>query len=193
VLTLANRKFYDVPALKRYKWYWRVEPDVEFSCAMTYDPFVQMEKHGKVYGYTVALWEVDNTVPTLFRAVSDFKEAKRIRTTNLWRSMVKPSWIPRPIRAMWSSEPWRDAEGDEWNLCHYWSNFEIADLDFYRSKEYREFFEFLDRRGGFYFERVSKIFTQALYSACRDPQLLIEMAVGRRLCACTSCCSAFGA
>lgn len=29
-----HRQFYDVPALKPYKWYWRVEPDVEFSCAI---------------------------------------------------------------------------------------------------------------------------------------------------------------
>ena len=30
-----GRKFYDHPALKFYKWYWRVEPDVQFTCAIT--------------------------------------------------------------------------------------------------------------------------------------------------------------
>lgn len=54
--------------------------------------------------------------------------------------------------------PHRDASGDAWNLCHYWNNFEIADLDFFRSKEYREFFDYLDRTGGFYRERVSSFF-----------------------------------
>lgn len=150
-----------------------------------------MAKHKKVYGYTVALWEVDNTVPTLFRAASDFKREKRLRTTNLWRSMIKPNWIPRPFRGIWGNEPWRDAEGDEWNLCHYWSNFEIADLDFYRSEEYREFFEYLDRKGGFYSERVSRSLCPR--SRCnRENIMLICLLVGGciRSCARSSAASA---
>jgi alpha 1,2-mannosyltransferase len=43
--------------------------------------------------------------------------------------------------------------GDRYNLCHYWSNFEIADMEFWRSKAYMDFFEFLDSKGGFYYER----------------------------------------
>ena len=38
-------------------------------------------------------------------------------------------------------------------MCHFWSNFEIADLDFFRSDAYRELFALLDRDGGFYYER----------------------------------------
>jgi alpha 1,2-mannosyltransferase len=33
-----------------------------------------------------------------------------------------------------------------------WSNFEIADMDFWRSEAYTAFFEYLDRSGGFYYE-----------------------------------------
>ncbi|KAF7359002.1 Glycosyltransferase family 15 protein [Mycena sanguinolenta] len=33
-----------------------------------------------------------------------------------------------------------------------WSNFEIADMDFWRSEVYTKFFEFLDKTGGFYYE-----------------------------------------
>lgn len=124
-----------------------------------------MAVHGKKYGYTIALWEVDNTVPGLFRAVSDFKKEKRIATTNLWRSMIKASWAPIPFRAMLSLLPWRDASGDAWNLCHYWSNFEIANMDFFRSRDYRDFFEFLDRKGGFYFERWGDASVHALATA----------------------------
>lgn len=38
-------------------------------------------------------------------------------------------------------------------MCHSWSNFEIADLEFFRSNAYREVFKYLDRDGGFYYER----------------------------------------
>jgi hypothetical protein len=33
-----------------------------------------------------------------------------------------------------------------------WSNFEIADMDFWRGDTYMSFFEFLDQKGGFYYE-----------------------------------------
>ena len=33
-----------------------------------------------------------------------------------------------------------------------WSNFEIGDLDFWRSETYMKFFEFLDNKGGFHYE-----------------------------------------
>lgn len=38
----------------------------------------------------------------------------------------------------------QDAKG-HYNLCHFWSNFELGDLRFFRSKAYSEFFNFLDR------------------------------------------------
>jgi hypothetical protein len=38
-------------------------------------------------------------------------------------------------------------------LSTVWSNFEIGDLDFWRGEAYMKFFEFLDSKGGFYYER----------------------------------------
>ena len=119
------------------------------------DPFIEMEKHNKKYGYTIALWERGKTVPSLFRKVSDWKKAQKIRTTPLWNAMIDPSYAPWPIRRFLSLLRNRDAAGDLWNMCHFWSNFEIADMDFFRSPEYRKFFDFLDADGGFYYERVS--------------------------------------
>ena len=53
--------FFDHPLLQQYKWYWRVEPDVRFTCRITYDPFVAMSQHKKKYGYIMALWEIPET------------------------------------------------------------------------------------------------------------------------------------
>jgi hypothetical protein len=33
-----------------------------------------------------------------------------------------------------------------------WSNFEIADMDFWRGEAYTAFFDHLDKTGGFYYE-----------------------------------------
>jgi len=149
--------FYDHPALEKYRWYWRVEPDVEFTCAIPYDPFTAMADSNKVYGYTVALWEVGSLIPTLYRAASDWAykyHASKAAKSPLWNAMVEPSWAPWPIRKyLLSHFSNRNAYGDSWSLCHFWSNFEIADLDFFRSNEYRKFFTYLDDLGGIYHER----------------------------------------
>ena len=42
--------FYRHPLLEKYKWYWRVEPDVHFRCDIDFDPFLFMEDHNKTYG-----------------------------------------------------------------------------------------------------------------------------------------------
>ena len=38
-----------------------------------------------------------------------------------------------------------------------WSNFEIGNLDLWRSEAYMKFFDFLDERGGFYYEVCSPL------------------------------------
>jgi Glycolipid 2-alpha-mannosyltransferase len=42
-----------------------------------------------------------------------------------------------------------------WLWKTVWSNFEIADMDFWRGKAYSAFFEYLDRYGSFYYEVLS--------------------------------------
>lgn len=43
--------------------------------------------------------------------------------------------------------------GVTYNTCHFWSNFEIADLSLWRSNAYLKLFDHLDKSGGFYYER----------------------------------------
>lgn len=153
-----TRKFYTLEALRPYKWYWRLEPEVEFSCSITYDPFLEMRRRNKVYGWTIALWEEPNTCPSLFKHTSVFKEKEHIPTTDLWRATMSASWLPYPLRRWFGGGtllPHHDTRGDGWSLCHYWSNFEIADLDFFRGEKYQKLFAYLDSKGGFYDERVS--------------------------------------
>lgn len=173
-------KFYTLEALRRYKWYWRLEPDVEFSCSITYDPFVKMAKHKQVYGWTMSLWEEGNTCPSLFRHMADWKEANLIPTTSLWKAMMSASWLPYPFRSWLSWLPHHDKLGDVWSMCHYWSNFEIADLDFFRSKSYQDLFNYLDQKEGFYHERVRRIFPTPITFLLRLKHANDKTPVGRR-------------
>lgn len=43
--------------------------------------------------------------------------------------------------------------GETYNLCHFWSNFEIGDLNFWRGEAYSAYFDHLEAAGGFYYER----------------------------------------
>lgn len=114
-----------------------------------------MDSANKVYGYIMASWELGNTVPSLFGHVSDYKVFHKIPSSNLWKSFVDSSWAPWPFRRLLSILPGRDTRGNAWNLCQHWSNFEIADMDWFRSPGYRELFQTLDDTGGIYHERVS--------------------------------------
>ncbi|KAI0631369.1 alpha-1,2-mannosyltransferase [Trametes polyzona] len=122
--------FYKHPLLQPYKWYWRVEPNVHFHCDVDYDPFLFMEKNDKVYGFTIQLTEWPLTVVTLWDAEH-----------------------PRYLAHNNAMEFISDDKGESYNMCHFWSNFEIANMDFWRGEAYSKFFDHLDSKGGFYYER----------------------------------------
>ncbi|KAI0093952.1 glycosyltransferase family 15 protein [Irpex rosettiformis] len=128
--------FFRHPLLQNYKYYWRIEPDVNFFCDLDYDPFLIMEDQKKVYGFTISLYEYEATIPTLWNAVKEFIQENP--------DLVEPGNAMQFVS---------DDSGNTYNRCHFWSNFEIGDLDFWRGEAYMKFFEFLDSKGGFYYER----------------------------------------
>ncbi|KAI5807068.1 nucleotide-diphospho-sugar transferase [Geopyxis carbonaria] len=160
--------FYKHELLQKYEWYWRLEPEIKYFCDITYDPFAHMARNNKTYGFTIAVKELKETVPNLFRYASAFKRSRNIKSQGLWemfteekerpKEQAKDS-LPEDIKKM---EPGQgkipnvdpDAMEDEkYNMCHFWSNFEIARLDFFRSQAYEDFFNMMDKSGGFWAER----------------------------------------
>ena len=93
-----------------------------------------------------------------------------------------------------------DNGGANYNLCHctsepslpilppkrngnkqinsVWSNFEIADLDFWRSEAYTAYFNYLDRHGGFYYEVPLFNITSFRSTHYEDIVLTIRIALG---------------
>ncbi|ORX43919.1 glycosyl transferase [Piromyces finnis] len=128
--------FYNHPMLKPFDYYWRVEPGVGFHCKLQEDPFKFMRDNNKIYGYVISLIELKSTVPHLWETVKEFMRKY-------------PQYIANPNSLDFLSHD----NGKTWNLCHFWSNFEIADMRFFRSEKYETFFKFLDEKGGIYYER----------------------------------------
>lgn len=216
--------FYKHPLVQQYEWYWRIEPDVKFFCSTTYDPFYEMQKHEKKYGFTIIIDEIYWTIPSLFKHTQAFLKnyKKKVDPTfevgTLWpmfvdsykqyeidadekfedsnlldvfvnhkdqvdeelsryvereyylknykpdassqdtlhtQERVKQHGIGSIIRqGLLKPEIFEDKfDKQEYNLCHFWSNFEIARLDTFDNPIYNAYFQYLDNLGGFYQER----------------------------------------
>lgn len=128
--------FWRHPLLDDYEYYWRVEPDIKIHCDIEYDVFRMMKENNKKYGFIISLSEYEATIPTLWSTTKEFIEKN-------------PEYLAKDNLQAFVS----DDAGDTYNMCHFWSNFEIASLDLWRSPAYREYFDYLDRAGGFFYER----------------------------------------
>ncbi|KAI7821448.1 nucleotide-diphospho-sugar transferase [Kickxella alabastrina] len=123
------------PLLQNLDYYWRIEPGVEYFCDILYDPFKYMRDNNLIYGFTITPTESAPTVETLWK------------TTREWM-LENPHLLPDKSFIHWVVN-----ERAKYTLCHFWSNFEIVDLSFYRSEAYESYFQHLDRAGGFFYER----------------------------------------
>lgn len=149
--------FFRQAHMMNYEYYWRVEPNVKFFCDIHYDPFRYMAENGKKYSFTLSLYEYIDTIPTLWDSTKKFMKNH-----------------PEHIVENNSMDFLSDDGGETYNRCHFvscdeprpihcyqrvnlavpqWSNFEIGSLNWLRSDQYMDFFESLDRDGGFFYER----------------------------------------
>jgi len=128
--------FFQQELMLDYEYYWRVEPSIELYCDIDYDVFKYMKENKKNYGFTLSLYEYVETIPTLWNSVKTFiKEHPE--------HIVKDNGMPFVS----------DDGGVSYNRCHFWSNFEIGNLNFWRGQAYTDFFNRLDQDGGFFYER----------------------------------------
>ncbi|KAF7731667.1 hypothetical protein EC973_008837 [Apophysomyces ossiformis] len=132
--------FFRHPLLDQFDYYWRVEPGVQFLCDIDYDPFQFMQANGIKYGWSISILEYANTIPTLWDTVKAFMSEHP--------EHIIPKEDPNSLMEWISNDG-----GNTYNLCHFWNNFEIGYLPWFRSKAYMDYFDYLDKSGGFYYER----------------------------------------
>lgn len=135
------------PALADMDYYWRVEPNVHFFCDIDYDVFRFMEDRNKTYGFTINIYDAPLSIPTLWPETERFlaqdnNAAKYLHPNNAM------DWVTDSTH-----RPEHNAKAHGYSTCHFWSNFEIGALSFWRSEAYTQYFKHLDRAGGFFYER----------------------------------------
>lgn len=128
--------FYRHPLMLDYKYYWRVEPSTKLHCDVNFDVFKFMRTENKDYAFTITIHEFEETIKTLWQTTQDFiKEFPQyLAKDNLEKFVTNDG-------------------GRTYNLCHFWTNFEVANMDFWRGEAYSKYFDYLDKNGGFFYER----------------------------------------
>ena len=136
--------FYRHPALEHVQYYWRVEPKVRFFCDVDYDVFRYMQDHNKTYGFNINLFDSPESIPSLWPETIKFLAAH-------------PEHLAKNNAMQWlvdnERRPDINLKAHGYSTCHFWTNFEIADMSFWRSQAYEDYFSHLDRAGGFFYER----------------------------------------
>lgn len=130
--------FYKHPLVAQYRYYWRVEPGVKFYCDVSYDVFQFMRVNSKKYGFVMSMFEYEKTIPSLWGHFKEFISRYNNSATQYGELI---DFVQN------------DNAAKSYNLCHFWSNFEIADLSIFNNVEYQAFFDYLDSTGGFFYER----------------------------------------
>ncbi|ORZ24451.1 nucleotide-diphospho-sugar transferase [Absidia repens] len=147
--------FFRHPLLDEFEYYWRVEPDISYYCDVDYDVFQMMKDNDYKYGWTISLTEYEETIPTLWQTTKEFMAKYPEHLTS----------GPSSLRG-WLT----DDDYENYNGCHFWSNFEIGSLEFLRSKKYLDYFNHLDHSGGFFYERWGDAPVHALAVAMMLPK-----------------------
>ncbi|KAI5953407.1 KTR4 [Candida jiufengensis] len=139
-------QFYNVPELQKYKYYWRIEPQVQFYSEINYDVFKYMESTQKIYGFTVSLYDIEESIKTLWPETLKYlnrdENYKYVNTNGSFQWLVENLQNPK-----------KNKIAGGYSTCHFWSNFEIGDMDFFRGEAYNNWFKYLDSTGKFYYER----------------------------------------
>ncbi|SLM35692.1 glycosyltransferase family 15 protein [Lasallia pustulata] len=129
--------FYKHPRLKDFDWYWRVEPDVHFFCDIDYDVFRFMRDNNMKYGFNMNILDDARSFPSLWSRTRSFINAH-------------PELIHPEADLDWLLDPHNSGD---YNNCQFFSNFEIGDLNYFRGEANEKYFDWLDRGGGFFYER----------------------------------------
>ena len=123
----------------KYQYYMRLDLDSKFPCQIKRDPFeIFRGKEEIKYGFILSYYERIHTIKSLWVRIKEWKN-KSLKTINK-NSAIK--FIS-------------DDNGNSLNrrLCIFYNNFEMADFSVFRNESYLNYFDNLDKSGGFFYER----------------------------------------
>ncbi|KAJ7579801.1 nucleotide-diphospho-sugar transferase [Mycena floridula] len=145
--------FWKHPALASYDWFWRLDSDIEFHCDVPYDPVQRVVDANAKYGFIQVSYDTEVVQPTLAANVSTY-------LASIVSGNGSENSFPKDVNHafVWNNVPMAlrgDAGNGQWTHRCMYNNFEISHRSIWESELYTQFFDFLDRAGGFFYERWS--------------------------------------
>jgi len=125
-------QIFKMDSLKKYDYIWRIDDDAMYICDIPYDPFRVLQENGKKYGYAIEWHEADKEI-----------------SKDLWEATVQYANYHGVELSHFNG--YRNVLGS-YHRCHFWNNFEILNMRFFRS-DYLSYFSFIDQIGGIYYHR----------------------------------------
>ena len=132
--------FFRHPTTLKYDYFMRIDSDSNFFCPIGDDPFETLINNNKTFGFALGSNDAEYTMPTLWKSVRGWLN----KTSHMYRPAVNNTL------AFVSSDGGFSPSSD---YCIFYNNFEVAAFSLFRSQAYLNFFSYLDRKGGFYYER----------------------------------------
>lgn len=121
----------------KYDYYMRLDPHVNFPCQVNEDPFETLIKLNKSYGFVIAVPEARFTIPTLWDHIKKWRETNLDTGDDHGLDYISND----------NGQTLSDKN------CIFYNNFEIGAFSLFRDQKYLDFFNTLDKTGGFYHER----------------------------------------
>lgn len=119
-------QIFNHPALEKYKWYMRLDSDSFILSKVERDPFAVMKENQYQYAFM------------------DLVHDSEWACLGLWDTTKK--FISENKERLVCSD-------FDWNLELYNTNFEIVDMDFFRSEGYQDYFRYLDNTNNIFYHR----------------------------------------
>lgn len=137
--------FQKMPELRRYKWYWRLDPSSDFFTDVKYDVFKYLEGTGRIYGFNTNIYDEPHTIATLWK-----QTLKWLNTGDNYKFVNKNGafqWLTEN-----QQHPGKTDFLGGYSSCRFFPSFEIGNLDFFRSEAYTKWAEMLESTGKFFYD-----------------------------------------
>ena len=128
----------------KYEYYFRFDTDSIFPCQIDNDLFLELKQKNKLYGFAIGDHEDLSTIPTLWPSIQNWLDEEK------YRKFISPNNAIKFV----SNNMGKNLTSS----CMFYNNFEIASFSIFRNKMYLDFFDYLDKRGGFFYERWGKFY-----------------------------------
>jgi len=119
---------YEQPIMREYDWYWRLDTDSFILDKINYDVFDFMNEHKLIYGYNRITIDPKELIVGLKDAFNEYLQEKKIVPKSLSNLLPFGFWFGQ----------------------NFYTNFTIPNISFWRSKEVKDFLDYIDKNGGIY-------------------------------------------